>query len=139
MIRSIGSVISRVREFAADRRRFPRRKAQRTARLMFNVSVEGAADGRMLSVEGHTLDVSENGLALVVPSLRVGDDLLTDPGCTLRIVLLDIPSGQVEIHARSVRHEPLEGPLEQHLIGVEITRMNESDRYRFVSYLHTLE
>ena len=66
------------------------------------------------------------------------DNFLTDAGCTLRIVLLDIPSGQVEIHATPARYEQLGGPVEQHLIGVEITHMNESDRYRFVTYLHTL-
>ena len=92
----------------------------------------------MVPVQGHTLDVSEKGLALVVDSLRVGENLLTDPGCTLRIVLLDIPSGQVAVHAMPVRYERLEGPIERHLIGVEITHMNESDRYRFVNYLNSL-
>ena len=138
MLRTIGSIINRLRAFAADRRRFPRRKAQRAARLMFSVSVVGAEGALMVPVEGHTLDISENGLALVVPSLRIGDNFLTDAGCTLRIVLLDIPSGQVEIHATPARYEQLGGPVEEHLIGVEITHMNESDRYRFVTYLHSL-
>lgn len=138
MLKTISSILNRVRWFAADRRRFPRRRAQRKARLMFSVSVVGAEGERMVPVEGHTLDVSENGLALVVPSLRIGDNFLTDAGCTLRIVLLDIPSGQVEIHAMPVRYEQIGGPVEEHLIGVEITHMNESDRYRFISYLHTL-
>jgi hypothetical protein len=105
---------------------------------MFSVSVVGSEGQRMVPVQGHTLDVSEKGLALVVDSLRVGENLLTDPGCTLRIVLLDIPSGQVAVHAMPVRYERLEGPIERHLIGVEITHMNESDRYRFVNYLNSL-
>ena len=138
MLKTISSIINRVRWFAADRRRFPRLKAQRKARLMFSVSVIGAEGERMVPVEGHTLDISENGLALVVRSLRIGDNLLTDADCTLRIVLLDIPSGQVEIHATPVRYELVGGPVEEHLIGVEIKHMNESDRYRFISYLHTL-
>ena len=123
---------------AEDRRQFPRRQAERRARLMFSVSVVGPEGERMVPVEGHTLDISENGLALVASSLRVGDNLLTDEGCTLRIILLDIPTGQVEIHATPVRYERLEGQAEQHLIGVQITHMNESDRYRFVNYLNTL-
>ena len=138
MLRTINSIINRMRGFVADRRRSPRRKAQRRARLMFSVSVVGAEGARMVPVEGHTLDISENGLALIVPSLRVGDNFLTDADCTLRIVLLDIPSGQVEIHATPVRYEELGGPVREHLIGVEIKHMNESDRYRFISYLHTL-
>src|ERR687885_811556 len=98
MLKTISSVINRVRWLAADRRRSPRRKAKRQVRLMFNISVVGTEETRMVPVEGHTLDISENGRALVVPSLRVGDTFLTDADCTLRIVLLDIPTGQVEIH-----------------------------------------
>ena len=105
---------------------------------MFNVSVVGEEGGRTVPVQGHTLDVSESGLALVVDSLRVGDNYLTDPECTLRIVLLDIPTGQVTVHATAVRYVRLEGPVERHLIGVEITHMNEGDRYRFTSYLNTI-
>ena len=138
MLRTIGSIIGRVRQGVADRRRFPRRKAHHSARLMFNVSVVGDEGGRTVPVKGHTLDVSENGLALVVDTLRIGNNLLTDPDCTLRIVLLDLPSGQVAIHAMAVRYVPLDGEIQRHLIGVEITHMDESDRYRFVSYLQTL-
>jgi hypothetical protein len=138
MLKTIASLLGRVRAAAADRRRHPRRKAQRAARLMFNVSVAGAGAERTVPIRGHTLDLSEEGLALVVDSLRVGDNLLTDPGCTLRIVLLDIPSGQVAVQATAVRYEQLDAPSGQHLIGVRITHMDDSDRYRFVSYLHTL-
>ena len=138
MPRKIDPISNDVSGGAKDRRRFPRRKAARKARLMFSVSVVGPEGKRVVPVEGHTLDISENGLALVAPSLRVGDNLLTDEGCILRIILLDIPSGQVEIHATAVRYERLEGQTEQHLIGVEITHMNESDRYRFKNYLDGL-
>ena len=138
MFEPIRSLITNVREFVADRRQFPRRKAQRQARLLFNVSLLGADGTRLVPVEGHTRDISENGLALVVPTLRLGDNFLTDEGCTLRIVLLDIPSGQVEIHAMPVRYEQLDGPSGGHLIGVQIKHMSDSDRYRFLRYLSTL-
>jgi hypothetical protein len=138
MPKTIGSIIERVREGVADRRRSPRRKAHHRARLMFNVSVMGDEGGRTVPVQGHTLDVSEIGLGLVVDTLRVGDNLLTDPDCTLRIVLLDLPTGRVSIQASAVRYEPLGGDIERHLIGVEIKHMDESDRYRFVNYLKTL-
>jgi hypothetical protein len=138
MLRTIVSLLGRVRAVAADRRRHHRRKSQRAARLMFNVSVAGSGGERTVPVQGHTLDISEDGLALVVDSLRIGDNLLTDPDCTLRIVLLDIPSGQVAIQAMPVRYEQLDTPFEQHLIGVEIKHMDDSDRYRFISFLNTL-
>lgn len=138
MYKTISSIIERVREGVADRRRSPRRKVHHHARLMFNVSVMGDEGGRTVPVQGHTLDVSEIGLGLVVDTLRVGDNLLTDPDCTLRIVLLDLPTGRVSIQASAVRYEPLGGDTERHLIGVEIKHMDESDRYRFVNYLKTL-
>ena len=91
-----------------------------------------------MPVEGYTKDISESGLALVVPSLRIGDTYLTDSKCKLRIVLLNLPTGEVEIEAAPVRYEELEGGA-GHLIGVRITRISEDDRARFNQYLNTLE
>ena len=138
MLKSISAFFNRALRATGERRRAPRRKAHHHARLMFNVSVMGDEGGRTVPVQGHTLDVSEIGLGLVVDTLRVGDNLLTDPDCTLRIVLLDLPTGRVSIQASAVRYEPLGGEIERHLIGVEIKHMDESDRYRFISYLNTI-
>jgi hypothetical protein len=138
MLESVRHTLTRLRNFVADRRECPRRKAQRKARLLFNVSLVGKGGSSLVPLEGHTRDISESGLALVVPSLRLSDNLLLDKDCTLRIVLLDVPSGQVEIHAEPVRYEQLEGPEGGYLIGVRITRMRDGDRCRFLQYLSTL-
>jgi c-di-GMP-binding flagellar brake protein YcgR len=87
---------------------------------------------------GFTRDISETGLALVVPSLRVGDRYLVDEGCTLRVVLVDLPTGEVEIFCTPRRYEELQGTETGHLIGVEITEMTETDRSRLIQYLKTL-
>lgn len=132
-------IINRVRRFIGDRRRASRSKLQRKARLLFSVSPVDTGGVRMLPLEGFTRDVSETGLALIVPSLHIGDTYLMDESCELRIVLLDLPTGQVEIHASPVRHERLVevGPEQGHLVGVRITHMSEQDRARFHEYLRS--
>lgn len=126
----------------ADRRQGARYKSQRQARLLFNISVVSSdgSESRIQTIPliGFTRDISETGLALVVPSLRVGDRYLVDEGCTLRVVLLDLPTGEVEIYATPVRYEQLEEPESGHLIGVHITEVSDSDRARLFQYLKTL-
>ena len=130
-------MLKRVRRFIGDRRNATRRPAHRKARLVFSLTMTGGdARARTMPVEGHTRDISESGLAIIVPSLRVADTYLTDSQCTLRIVLLNLPTGEVEIEGTPVRHEELsEG--KGHLIGVRITGMSDNDRARLVEFLKT--
>jgi hypothetical protein len=142
MFASLRHRITRLREIVADRRQAARFKAQRQARLLFNVSVVNDATGesrtQTIPLVGFTRDISENGLGLVVPSLRVGDRYLIDEGCTLRVVLLDLPTGEAEVYATPVRYEELPEPEIGHLIGVEITEISDSDRGRLLQFLKTL-
>jgi hypothetical protein len=132
-------IFNRVRKFVGDRRRATRSQLKRNARLLFSVSPLNTEGVRMLPLEGFTRDVSETGLALIVNSLHIGDTYLMDESCELRIVLLDLPTGEVEIHAAPVRYEQLDenAPGGGHLIGVRITHMNDRHRARFVEYLRT--
>lgn len=94
-----------------------------------------------MPLEGYTRDISEDGLAIIVPSLRVGDKYLDSDDCTVRVVLLEVPSGSVEIYATPVRYQPLgqTGSETGHLLGLRITAMSEDDRARYDRYLHTLD
>ena len=142
MAELISPVLNRLRQFVGDRRQSARRRALRRARLLFSVSIVSGATGvdkeQMIRLEGFTRDLSETGLALIVPSLRVGDRYLIDEDCTLHVVLLDLPTGQVEIYANPVRYERLAEPETGHLIGVQITQITDSDRARLVEFLQTL-
>lgn len=142
MLKTLLGRFTRLREIVADRRNSPRRRAQRQARLLFNVSVlsDGDRERRTQTIPlvGFTRDISETGLALIVPSLRVGDRYLVDEGCTLRVVLVDLPTGEIEIYATPRRYEELQGAETGHLVGVEITEMSEIDRSRLTQYLKTL-
>ena len=140
----IRSITRRLRGLISERRHARRHQAQRKARLLFSVSLLDAERGHeaahLWPLEGYTRDISETGVGLVVPSFRLGEHHLTDPHCTLRIVLLDLPIGQVEMRATPVRYQPLkeEGAEGYHLIGVRITAISDSDRARLVAYLQTL-
>jgi hypothetical protein len=136
------SIINRLRVFVRNRRKSPRRPARRQARLVFSISVldqkTSAGSDRVVPVEGYTRDISESGLALVVPSLTLAGHDLTSENCTLRIVLLDLPEGRIELTAAPTRYERMTGPEPGHLIAVRITQMSAHDRSRLAQYLRTL-
>lgn len=129
-----------------NRRRSPRFKAQLRARLLFTVvlSGENRADGPSgrLHLVGHTKDISEVGLALVVPMAEIDERYLAGESCKMQIELF-LPGGALKITARPVHYRPLDGSPGEHvfsegyLIGAEITKV--SDRALFTEYLGTLE
>ena len=133
-------VPNRLRPYVGERRESIRHRAQWQARLLFSVPIGGAESSRAhaLSLKGFTHDLSESGLALVVPSLRSGDRYLVDEGRALRVVLLDPPTGDLDIFATPVRYKQLHEPEVGHLIGVRITSMSEGGRARLIQYLRTL-
>jgi Response regulator containing CheY-like receiver, AAA-type ATPase, and DNA-binding domains len=131
------------RRFAAgfpdDRRHAPRYDSQVEARVSGVLVLErqeGAEDDdEMLMVVGYTHDLSENGLALVVPEGSLGEHRVI--GETFHIVL-NLPAGAVSIEAKAVRYELLEED-KSNLIGVNITNMSGRDRVLFLHYLYLLD
>lgn len=88
---------------------------------------------------GHTIDLSANGVALVVPRITLGDHHLVgeNRGINLRI---ELPEGPVEMQTAPVRYERLEEhKLETgYLIAVKIVSMSADDRARFSEYVSSL-
>src|SRR5919202_767946 len=74
----INSLAGRLRGLVGDRRRAPRRGARARARLPFTVvlldgqeeATTNFAGGKSLA--GHTRDLSETGLTLLLPGVRIG-------------------------------------------------------------------
>ncbi|HYE66734.1 MAG TPA: PilZ domain-containing protein [Pyrinomonadaceae bacterium] len=134
------SIVARFYEFVGHHGCAPRR----AARLPLSVSLldsHARPNGthRPPTLKGHTRDLSETGLSLIVPSIRLGDRYLTGENRTLRITF-ELPSGLINLHAAPVRYELLdEDEIEiGYLIGAHITQMSSSDRTRFIKYLRTL-
>jgi hypothetical protein len=90
----------------------------------------------MQRLEGHTLDVSATGLALIVPAIRIGERYLTGEDRRLH-VKLELPSGPVEMIMAPVRYEGLEEDQMEsgYLIGARIIEMSDTDRAHYKDYL----
>lgn len=85
---------------------------------------------------GHTRDISETGLAIVVTSDSPGSQRDALIGRELRIVL-DLPAGLTHLRGIVVRAQPLsaEETEKGYLIGVRITEMNDKDWVHMVRYI----
>ncbi|HEX8181818.1 MAG TPA: PilZ domain-containing protein [Pyrinomonadaceae bacterium] len=129
------SIVARLRESVGNRRRAPRHQL----RLSCSVAPhepQSASTRRTQQLAGRTRDLSATGLALILPAVRVGDRYLTGTDVTLRVVL-EHPTGPLELLATPVRHEQL-GPEDDEqgfLIGVRIKEMNAAARARYDAHL----
>lgn len=136
----IHSIASHLRRFVGDRRRAPRRHMQHEARLLFSASLLGEKiaprdDSFPSTLKGYTRDISETGLALIVPDIQIDEHHLADANRALRI-MLEFPGAPVALDVAPVRCQSL--AQEGSLLCVKITRMSEHDRASFVKHLRKL-
>jgi hypothetical protein len=131
------TVVARLRKFVGDRREVKRYRV----RLAFSLSIASPAKNlkgsrRTVSMDGHTLDLSANGMALVVPAITLGEHHLIGENRSLN-VQLELPSGPVEMQVVPVRYEQLEEHATEtgYLIAVKIVGMLESDRLTYSKYV----
>jgi hypothetical protein len=127
-------IVSSLRRFIGNRRRHKRVQARLTFTLSLSdprVSTNGAR--RLRSLDGHTLDVSSTGLALIVPAIRIGEHYLVGADKKLH-VKLELPNGPVEMKVATVRYESLEDES-GYLIGARILEMSDPDRASFEKYV----
>ena len=148
--KGIHAVISRIsawlRRFAddpapsvEDRRRAPRL----IVRLFLSVSPIERRTGRRaesrLALVGYTRDLSEAGLGIFLPSIRIGKLKLSVGGQPLRI-MLDLPLETIEMQAAVVRcvrlNEP--GTGRGYLVGLKVIQINERHHALLSRYLKSL-
>jgi hypothetical protein len=134
------SMIARLRVYIGNRRRARRYRRS----VHFSVSIFDAKLSREQLehapyLEGDTSDLSATGLGLIVPAIRINDRYLTVPDQILHL-MLELPSGRVEMRVAPVRYEQLEreGAASGYLIGVRIEGMDDDDLARFGDYLRQL-
>lgn len=130
-------IVSRLRRFIGNRRHCKRMRARLSFTLSLSdprVSSNGAR--RLATLDGHTLDVSATGLALIVPAIRIGEHYLAGSDRRLHLKL-DLPSGPVEMTLTPVRYESLDETQEEtgYLIGARITEMADADRASFEEFV----
>jgi len=133
-------IVSQLRRFIGNRRRFKRVRTRLTFTLSLSdprVNSNGAR--RLPTLDGHTFDISTSGLALIVPAIRIGEHYLA--GSDRRLYLkLELPSGSVEMKVATVRYESLDESQEEtgYLIGARIIEMSDADRASFNTYVNRL-
>ena len=134
------TIVSRLRQYLGNRRHSKRQ----CVRLDFSLSlapVTKSLNGtrRISSMDGHTLDLGANGLALIVPQITLGEHHLVGENRFLNLKL-QLPGGPVELQAAPVRYERLEEHESEtgYLIAVKIVDMPDDDRARFSEYVASL-
>jgi hypothetical protein len=133
-------IVSSLRRFIGNRRHSRRVRARLPCTVSLSDPRLGANGSRRLpALNGHTLDVSSTGLALVVPAIRIGEHYLAGAERKLH-VKLDLPVGPVEMKVATVRYESLEegGEESGYLIGARISEMSDQHRASYHSYIANL-
>jgi len=127
-------IVSQLRRFIGNRRHSKRVRARLNFTLSLSdprVNMNGSR--RLPTLNGHTMDVSLTGLALIVPAIRIGEHYLAGADRKLH-VKLELPSGSVEMKVVTVRYENLEDGS-GYLIGARILEMSDADRGSFEKYM----
>ena len=141
MSKLVSSIVGRVREIVGNRRHVSRRTARVSARLPFTIGLlePGTVTRQPLSgkrsLTGHTSDLSETGMTLVLPSVRIGNSYLTEETHYL-LIELETPSGLVTMLGSPARFAYTEDA--GYLLGVKIIKMQDEDHATYLSYLRTL-
>jgi len=129
-----------VPSYPEDRRLSPRLKANLQARLEFSVLLREADPNKagvqhLRACAGHTVNLSAEGLAVVLHAQNIAEEYLLGGEGSMAIEL-DLPNGlAIEIHATPVRYEKR---TEGYLIGARISAMKERDRELFEEYLREI-
>ncbi|MBC7909133.1 MAG: PilZ domain-containing protein [Pyrinomonadaceae bacterium] len=142
MLQLIRSLETNLRNFVRSLRQAPRQNPRLPFSLtMLDQQPRSSSKGTRpaISVSGYTRNISETGIALLVPAISKGDHHLAARNRRLLIVL-ELPTGTIRVQAAPVRYERLGKRAEQavYLIGVRIISMSDDDRVRLLRYLHRL-
>jgi hypothetical protein len=127
-------IVAQLRRFIGNRRHSRRVRTRLTFTLSLSdprASTNGSR--RLPTLNGHTLDVSVTGLALIVPAIRIGEHYLAGADRKL-YVKLELPGGPVEMKVVSVRYEDMEDGS-GYLIGARILEISDADRTSFEKYI----
>jgi hypothetical protein len=91
---------------------------------------------RAATISGHTRNISDTGLSLILPSVHFGNRYLMDGELTLKIEL-EFPAGPINFQVAPVRYEALdENQVEcGYLVGLRITKIADTERQRLAAYL----
>lgn len=94
-----------------------------------------------LSLKGVSRDLSESGIAFVVPSIRVKENYLVGANNPLRAEL-DLPNGKVEMIVLGQRYEQIvdeHSTIVKYLVGAKILQMTDGNREIYRYFMSNIE
>lgn len=136
MLQLIRSLEANVRKLVRSVRQSPRHGPHLPFTLTMLDQRKGHTSRHAIKLNGHTRNISETGIALIVPAIRKGDHHLAARNRRLLIVL-ELPTGTIRLQAAPVRYERLSNGT-GYLVGARIISMSDSDKLRFLKYLQRL-
>lgn len=91
---------------------------------------------RAATITGHTRNISDTGLSLILPSVHFGNRYLMDGDLTLEIEL-EFPAGPINFQVAPVCYDALdENQMEcGYLVSLRITKIADAERQRLSAYL----
>ncbi|MFN2597602.1 MAG: PilZ domain-containing protein [Pyrinomonadaceae bacterium] len=140
----VNAIEGRMRALLVERRRAARRRAVCEVRIPLGVSLphellDPEEEEFPHPIMGHTRDLSATGLSLLLPATRLGSRDVSHKGARLRLVLC-LPTGVIVVRAETVHCEPFdcEEGEPQFLLGARITKMFDTDRRAYDTFLRSL-
>jgi PilZ domain len=133
----VRSITARLREFLRDRRCARRYAVRLPCRIQLAKASSRKNGGRALpAIEGFTSDISSDGMALVLPAIRIGDHYLVGENHPL-LVKLELPERTIELHTVAVRYDSFADGEQGggYLVGTRITKLGQEDRAQYVELL----
>lgn len=89
-----------------------------------------------LFIAGETKDLSQNGIAVIVSSIRLKENYLVGEDRVLNAEL-DLPNGKIQMKIVGQRYEQIgeQLPASKYLIGAKITHISEEDKEVYEHFL----
>lgn len=133
----VRSIISRFCDFVGSHH--ARRHDLRlplTISLQHDSKIQGASRHCPSTISGHTINISDTGLSLVLPSVQFGNRYLMDGDLTLR-VQIELPGEVINLQVAPVRYEMLDEKQMEwgYLVGMRITNIADQEHRRLTEYL----
>jgi len=152
----VRSITARLREFVHDRRCAKRYLVRLSCQVeLAKASIKSEVSGLKAAglnplnppvsnlksqiIEGHTRDVSSDGIALILPAIRIGEHYLAGEHHPL-LVRLQLPESLIEMHTVAVRYDSFTDEDQEtgYIVGARITQLGQEGRAQYVDFLNSL-
>lgn len=138
MIFDLSNLKQYLQDIFGGRREERRREPRYTVRLTAGIA---RADVKTASplFKGHTCNISESGLAFIIPSVSADDAAELGGNSKLR-VLISLPAKMIVVEVTGVYFKSFNEQLPGQgcFFGARITKMSDEDRSLYTAYLHEL-